>query len=760
MPHLIPSPTSYLNKMPLTRVSPCFVAHVMYIADSNKYVCKDDLSLGKFFKLLECVLLIASIDLSREKIDSPEFMKIMNLLIGALASKKFAGWTNRHRYSVTEQCKVLIQLIYDHHRLDHKLPDIGFYLNSEDLNALVNNFEKLSIRPEVKLYLNGWKCRNAKGKTVSIELYELYASHGAEFTIGIYNVCQSYLATRASCYIYAIRPLINLLTNEYKDSTALELNDPDFTERLFSDMRKKYFLENHDENSPTRFRTLCKHWRGPISFFLENKLFPSGLIAKPRRGLPTNTPPKHLAETHMGKNEDGKNISSKLTFDVPLEVTDDEAIELIFGQVSKDITTITSWAKYSIARHYKTFDTALKHGQIGSITPVANIVKKVDSMAELSPQQIQYVVHKFREFGYQTYPDSLAGTQHFRVPLTAAAEILGLPNREILTAYAAYLIVVHPEVTPSFLSTLELYDVHGRYSGYIEVDNVVYLKGYKRRKGKKKAEQIVFLTPETNDAVKKLIEMARPLREFLRRNGDDNWRLLFLSRGRLFSYPSPVKFEMGSQYRSTLEKELIESTNISSNYARTLAKRITLTAIRATSAIKLYIEDRDLAGVSKRLGHDEFSIKLLKRYVPSALIRFFAVRWIRIVQHLIIFEAVSDTDYLSPATGMTIDQANQFIKNHVVNFRKHFNTECENAGSIQANDNDTEIIISVGISSLRLLLDFSNRDLNRENNDSTDSYWIRISRLLIDHIGDENFNRPDIKAMLASARLITPVVST
>jgi hypothetical protein len=216
---------------------------------------------------------------------------------------------------------------------------------------------------------------------------------------------------------------------------------------------------------------------------------------------------------------------------------------------------------------------------------------------------------------------------------------------------------------------------------------------------------------------------------------------------------------MGNKYRSILEKELIESTNISSHYAKTLAKRITLTAIRATSAIKLYIEDRDLAGVSKRLGHDEFSIKLLKRYVPGALIRFFAVRWIRIVQHLIIFEAVSETDYLSPATGMTVDQAKQFIKNHVVNFKKHFNTESEKAGSMQTNDNGTEIIISVDISSLRLLLDFSNRDLNRENNDSADAYWIRISRLLIEHIGDEKFNRPDIKAMLASARLIAPVVS-
>lgn len=759
MPHLIPSPTSYLNKMPLTRVSPCFVAHVMYIADSNAYVCKDDLSLGKFFKLLECVLLITNIDLSCEKIGSPEFLKIMNLFIGALASKKFAGWNYRHRYAITEQCKILIQLIYDHHHLGYRLPDIGIYLNGEDIIALVDDFEKLSIRPEIKPYLNGWKCRNAKGKNVSIELYELYKSHGAEFTIGIYNVCQSYLATRASCYIYAIRPLINLLTNEYKDSTVPELNDPDFTERLFSDMRKKYFLENHDENSPTRFRTLCKHWRGPISFFLENKLFPSGLIAKPRRGLPTNTPPKHLAETHMGKNEDGKNVSSKLTFDVPLEVTDDEAIELIFGQVSKDIATITSWAKYSIARDYKKFDSALKHGQICSIAAAADVVKKIDNMAELSPQQIQYVAYKFRKSGYQIFSEPPAGIQHFRVPLTVAAEILGLPNRETLTAYAAYLIVVHPEVTPSFLSTLELYDAHGRYSGYIEVDNVVYLKGYKRRKGKKKAEQIVFLTPETNDAVKKLIEMTRPLREFLRKNGDDNWRLLFLSRGRLFSYPSPVKFEMGKQYRSTLAKELVESTNISSNYAETLAKRITLTAIRATSVIKFYIEDRDLAGVSKRLGHDEFSIKLLKRYVPNALIRFFAVRWIRIVQHLIIFEAVSDTDYLSPATGMTVDQAKRFIENHVVNFKKHFNTEYKKVDSIQANDNETEIIISVDINSLRLLLDLSNLDLNRKSNDSADVYWIKVSKLLIDHIEDEHFNRPDIKAMLTSARLITPMVS-
>ncbi|MGA4817534.1 hypothetical protein ACPA9J_34685 [Pseudomonas aeruginosa] len=65
-----------------------------------------------------------------------------------------------------------------------------------------------------------------------------------------------------------------------------------------------------------------------------------------------------------------------------------------------------------------------------------------------------------------------------------------------------------------------------------------WLIGFKDRRGSRLSEQKIKLNETTTLLIEQVIEITKPLRDFLRANGDDTWQELFITCGFWFLLPN------------------------------------------------------------------------------------------------------------------------------------------------------------------------------------------------------------------------------
>lgn len=92
-------------------------------------------------------------------------------------------------------------------------------------------------------------------------------------------------------------------------------------------------------------------------------------------------------------------------------------------------------------------------------------------------------------------------------------------------------------------------------------------------------------------------------------------------------------------------------------------ERVSLTSLRASCGVAVYLRTKDVTEMAKALGHAKYDPSLLGRYLPEAILAFFQTRWIRIFQRSFICEAMKDSPYLLEATTFeTMDELHVFEK--------------------------------------------------------------------------------------------------
>ena len=193
-------------------------------------------------------------------------------------------------------------------------------------------------------------------------------------------------------------------------------------------------------------------------------------------------------------------VKNKLIVDVPLHLTDDEVIKLIFKKINKDVDTVLNWAQQEASSIY---ERCTMNGT------------KFDYMDfELTTNQIA-----------SKYGISLKRKEK----TVDLAHRLGLPTSYSLEPFVYLLIKERPKITESFLFSLELYDKHGNFVGLEKTDACTYLLGCKKRRGGERALQKVELNKKSITLVNQIIKLTEPLRKYLKAKGDDNYRYLFLS---------------------------------------------------------------------------------------------------------------------------------------------------------------------------------------------------------------------------------------
>ncbi|MEC6744611.1 hypothetical protein [Pseudomonas qingdaonensis] len=598
-------------------------------------------------------------------------------------------------------------------------------------------FESLDKNAEALWYWSGWQVTNLTGKNSYLPLARVYKALGYNFSKSFYHLYSSIVSNQRAVGVPGTTELLEFLASNSTTFNSASLKAPKTTKKFWIDFRSYFFQKRYASGNGSKLSTLSDVWLYSIEP-LAKKMVSSGLLAAPHGGMPKGTPTfngSHSPNHRVNKNGFEENI--KLTFPIPLHVTDEQAIEIIFGHVRRDLDLVKSWAQSKIDRVSK---------QLHRLTQNLQEHRGSEPPLQIDASEEKYF-SVYNQMGFATNKD--VNLSHiYNAPLTKVATILPLPTSSAVIPFAYFLIAHHSEITPEFLMSCKLYNQHGMISGLEQTDAGWYLVGYKYRKGAQLAEQKILLNDDSYRAVKTLIALTDPARLYLKKKNDPAYRLLFLRTGKGFGFPKRVK---GLSLTPTLRKGMITDFNslgASNDHAETLSDNCTLTSVRALGGVAKYIETESLAQASKALGHTRFDFKLLKRYIPKPLLTFFSERWIRVFHQGFILEAMSESPYALAATDFNSEEeVLQFLSKNSLKIRKKSEAEVHSR-TAQPN---REVVFCVDEVVLTAMLKISSA-LQSSTATAKQRYWAGISKHLIEYIDSDECSRPDFQDMLKTAR--------
>ncbi|MCP3713138.1 hypothetical protein M3I54_40735 [Paraburkholderia sp. CNPSo 3274] len=267
----------------------------------------------------------------------------------------------------------------------------------------------------------------------------------------------------------------------------------------------------------------------------------------------------------------------------------------------------------------------------------------------------------------------------------------------------------------------------------------------------------MHLSERDAEIVAQVIELTRPLREYLRRRNDPSWKFLFLQCGKGFSYPRRVRVvEETSTALSSIRirNSFLATGTVAFEDADRLAKRFSLTSLRASVAVCHYLKDPNVQKLAKLLGHKKLDMAMLQRYLPAPLLSFFQERWIRLFQCGLLVEALKDSPQLLPATGFaSLDEVTEFLSNHALKWKPRGGNGVD-VPSLKSSHFTDKVIFSINVENLTLLesLRVAVESMSIERISRLAQLWHDYAVRLFAFIENSHPPRDDFKEMLNLAR--------
>jgi hypothetical protein len=598
---------------------------------------------------------------------------------------------------------------------------------------------RLKLCPVRVQYWSGWIIESSKDDTSYLALANLWMTHGQAFTEDFFLQWKQHFKKLVKPKCFMVNKLVDFLTTNCDDWPAVTFQHPRMIRAFFLAFMKNFFLDAHDRGLEINAQIMF--WNSFMSS-CEELFIETGKWATPYQG----SLPKPRAKSDLGHNsrkkmrEDGVIVHEKLITPVPLHLTDEEAIEILFSRIQIDISIVKNWARDQSSNLISTARLRKELAKTG--TPVESGMSE-KTISEIGPEN---VCATFERDGFRRETNYLA-THFGKDGAKNIANFLGLPTAYSLHPYMFLLVSEHPEITSSFLHKLQLHGDNGDCIGFIKSNNGAKLVGYKDRKGKKLSEQVIELNEDSLLWVEEIIEITAPLRDALRKEGNPTWKELFITCGQGFAPPSSAHFP--KWYRSNLKandnlrEALIEQFSpyekmMPCNITKFL-ERVTLGSLRSSCGVEVYLRTKSVTEMAKALGHASYNTKLLRRYLPEAILSFFQTRWIRIFQRSIICEAMKDSPYLLEATTFeSMDELHSFLKNHALRDIPHHLRNPENKpGDEKSALQNSRIYISidVGIMTALLSLEAAVKSADQEQQVCGKAkYWAEVSKSVSEEI--------------------------
>lgn len=623
----------------------------------------------RLLTLLEAYLELTGQQLHAQNRNSALWESAARGFIGALHSRTFAelGATTRYNHSRLFLSAVSIldpQFTPPLVRLTRATP--------ASIQALAEAFENTTLDGERRIFWAGWTISNRRGKPSYLELHAVHERYGTEFCARLHKALQQWYSQTVLDGPIGIKSLVSHLSKQPLSVGADHFQDPVWMTHFTRDLFVSFFKESHANSNAMR---VAKRQWAELARTLERHIL--GIIwSTPDAPIPIPPAPRvpeRLLRVKMSK--DGCEYKSKMLTDIPLSIRDREAKQAIYDRFKRDIYAVECWAK-------ERCDRAIKGQRLReSIT--------ADMRADPQPRILDRLPKNF------THREAIEATaERFEaraMPLIyapkskvvngrLASDALGIATPMDLLAYSAVLILSHPAITPAFLQELEIVDAHGRPLGIIDIDGSTYLVGMKRRRGSNLAEQRIRLNEKTEQIVQDIIQVTSTQRAILKAEGNDHWRRLLLQ---CTSPHRPVSVFDAVKHANYLTPRLAQEFRLhceSEEHAMQLATRFSLSSLRSSVGTLVYLETGSPHAMSRALGHDAYSPRLLDHYLPRVMREFFEERWIRTVQTSVICQALVGSDLQLPASGFkTIQELEEFMRLHAFEVALH---QAENGDNI------------------------------------------------------------------------------
>lgn len=707
-------------------------------------------------KLLECYCDVTGVQLTYTSLSKKRlFTKVLQGFAGALHSTNFVTGTFETRVNWLEKITTILTSLGE--RIP-AMPDPSMVVADIEKcksvwNELAKNdysyLDQTSIR-----YWSGWKVTSGKNKFNFLPLGLVWHSHGPKFTEELYLGWKNFTAKAAKTESTELNRFIKFLVNSKDEWPPEAFQDPLKIKRLFTAWLREYLMEG---NRGKR-KYLIPLWNRFLTT-IEQAFIAPGYWARPFTPLP-RLPSKNVPGAPVGKiktNESGTEVQDQLLTEIPLYVTDDEAIEILFKAVESDIATVANWAE---AQAVDLYSRAIRRKELAKLgtphtpTPLDKPAERPDpkDRSHYKTPTLENHCATFEHFGL--IPDKHDFLRHYgtvRNKVDLAFE-MGIPTAGTLFPHQCLLVTEHPNITPFFLYSHELYNAKGDMSGFLPTDTGYQLIGYKDRRGPALSEMKIDLTARSTKWIQEVIEITEPLRQWLREQNDDRWRMLFLTCGESFSNPSPSfqKAWTPSQLRrypsmtARLMQQFEAHSSLRSGALLRFITRVSMSRLRASCGVAVYLKTRDVREMAKALGHAQYSPQLLAHYLPQSLLAFFQSRWVRIFQRGVICLAMKDSPFLLEATSFgSMTELHTFLKNHAIKEIPSHLEDPEGRDSVKPTNPNTpsQVYLAVGAGVLTTLLSLE-AAVNQATAPAAVSgkarYWADLTNLMVAEIERDN----------------------
>lgn len=725
---------------------------------------------GRAVRLLECYLEVTDQRLSLDGVRHPAFQDLIQGAIGAIYSAKFVNISFVSRYNLTD---ALLRVFAAASKINPLVPPLRRPAISSvqltfDVEVCVSFFEEDLPKNDERIRIwNGWPTTNKADVTHWLPLLGIYNRLGEKFCADLYEACDLYFSGRRDVRVPCIKDLAQFISQYPGKLTVEHLQVRDFLTKFWREFFEFYLVTNFDNGNGASLDTLVTRWNTHFISFFNDYLVGPGIFPATLSAFPHPEPRTvRGSKTNIRRTSNGLHVKTKLVTPVPLSVSDDDAFKILFKDIRDDFTAVVNWAEGKIADHWGRYCRRRAIEDRGAIRVIQRLGSNAPGHKWISdranPDYLPNYAATFKHYGYLTGVDTDIAALYSDNLVKAAYE-LAMPTRHSLLPHCLILVANHPALTESVLTSLELFDRNGRRSGFINGDSGSKLVGYKYRRGAKRAALEVVLNEKTTSVVEQIIELTSPLREYLRQNRDDNWRYLMLGCGKAFEYPKkvakldvPLEATKRPPFLRDFEEQLLQYCGGRLDRARRIVEMLSLTSLRASAGVLVFIETQSVEEMAKALGHAEYNAALLSRYLPESIIGYMQERWIRLFQTGIVVEAMKDSEFLLEASGFeTMAELDKFLTHHVL---KKIPLSVEESDDVAGERTEngrmlgSELVfgVSVGILtalvSLQLAVESATRPVGVRA-----LYWSEISKRLVAYIRTQLGARPDIQKYLEKA---------
>ncbi|VWB31512.1 hypothetical protein [Burkholderia lata] len=533
---------------------------------------------------------------------------------------------------------------------------------ADEIKQLATEFESMPLNDEALWVWSAWTVNNKKGSVQHLPLFPFYEAFGLKFTERLYSVCDDFFSASA----YPAVPEMSYFADFIRSRPDIDnafLKRPHAGEGLWHDFYSYFKSHYRGKNE-----TMLAHWNG-FSGFARKHLIQSGLFPETlsRFPGPDDDRPKVFSDTIIKVSGKG-NKRDKLLFDLPKGNNGTEIWSYLETSCPLVLSRVRLWAESRVAdswaRHIRRKHRARFTASSGDFC-----VKPGKKARQKGPDRHMYAARTYESEGHfcdRGEKRKLASAK-YPIPIREAVHELGLPVYGALLPFGALLVLEHPIITTTFLEELELWDDDDNLKNLTKQNGFWYLTGVKERAGVRLGEQRVPLSQKTLRIVWKIISITKPLREWLRKNGDPLAKRLFLECGKGFSVPKSVKFSKIAYDSGNRDKCVAQLLNqdedIGKSDADFLFQRFSLTTLRKTVGVSIFVETRNPYIASRALGHDEYEPSLFTRYVPPQINALAFELVIRNLQTSMVAEASKDSAHKTYITGFrTNEELRKFLE--------------------------------------------------------------------------------------------------